>query len=185
MNRAISEALKYPPPPCSDPEPESGAPNTKEALNETKTRDRTEHTVVIPIYGPCESLGPSQKLYTPTDCSKTKNPSVTNWARKLTKWWINVYDDVTYRIWRRILQWRWAEYQRASTGNRSCWNGKREFPERERPRKKPREAPRGEAYRRWRGESAPKTEAEKSTWWSRRTQSSHPSAPSSIFLPSI
>lgn len=54
-------------------------------MNETKTRDRTEHTVVIPKYGPCESLGPSQKLYTPTDCSKTKNPSVTNWARKLTK----------------------------------------------------------------------------------------------------
>lgn len=73
MNRAISEALKYPPP-CS--EPESGAPNTNEALNETKTRDRREHMVVIPKYGPCESLGPSQKLYTPTDCSKAKNPSV-------------------------------------------------------------------------------------------------------------
>ena len=53
MNRAISVALTEP--------PLTLPANTTEAFNETNIKDKSEHIVVIPKYGPRESLGPSHK----------------------------------------------------------------------------------------------------------------------------
>lgn len=52
--RAISATLIY------SPRSTLGTLNTYAAFKDTKTNDSSEHIVVIPKYGPLDSLGPSQ-----------------------------------------------------------------------------------------------------------------------------
>ena len=54
--------LLYPPNPFSPP---FAAPNTKGAFNETNTNESIEQIVATHKYGPRDSFGPSQQLYTP------------------------------------------------------------------------------------------------------------------------